>query len=105
MLMPVNVRVPTPVFRNEPPAPPPNPPSFSAPENVADRLLPPTARLFEPRLIVPAPSIEPAVMPALVSSDRSMLPAAPLMRRAAAATGCDGDVVASTEPPAGGATR
>src|SRR5262249_25268474 len=52
------------------------------PENVVDRLLPPTARFFEPRKIEPAPSIEPAVMPALVSGDRSMVPVAPLMRRA-----------------------
>ena len=45
-------------------------------------MLPPTARFFAPRLIVPAPSIEPAVMPAFVSKDRSMKPAAPLMKRA-----------------------
>src|SRR5262249_39330040 len=52
------------------------------PENVVDRLLPPTESFFEPRKIEPAPSIEPAVMPAVVRSDRSMVPAAPLMRRA-----------------------
>ena len=38
--------------------------------------------VFAPRKIEPAPSIEPAVMPALVRPDRSMVPAAPLMKRA-----------------------
>src|SRR5262249_59333420 len=79
---PVGVRVPVPVVVRAPPVPPPDPPSCRTPENVVDRLLPPTARLFDPRRIVPAPSIEPAVMPPLESNDRSMLPVAPLMRRA-----------------------
>src|ERR1700719_3215270 len=51
------------------------------PENVVDRLLPPTARLFAPRKMLPAPPIEPAVMED-ERFDKSMLPAAPLMKRA-----------------------
>ena len=36
-------------------------------------LLPPMVRVFEPRVIGPPPAIDPIVMPALVSPDRSMV--------------------------------
>ena len=63
MLTPDSVSVPVPALVSEPPVPPSLPPSWMTPENVVERLLPPTARFFEPRKTLPAPSIEPAVVP------------------------------------------
>src|SRR3954453_17302544 len=49
------------------------PPSWIIPENVVERLLPPTARLFAPRAITPPPSIDPAVVPPDVSGEMSRI--------------------------------
>src|SRR5262245_32573306 len=67
MLAPASVSVPVPTLVSEPLL-------CTRPEKVVDRLLPPTVRFFAPSKIVPAPSIEPAVVPAVASSEMSSTP-------------------------------
>jgi hypothetical protein len=81
-LFPAKVSVPVPVLVSEPPVPPLSPPSCRTPAKVVVRLLPPTARFKELNAIVPAPSIDPIVMPAFERKDISTVPAAAFMRRA-----------------------
>jgi hypothetical protein len=83
-LRPVSVSVPLPTLVSAPPVPPPPPalPSLMTPETVVLKLLLPTVSVFAPRKYLPAPSIEPAVMPAEVSADISKLPPALVMKRA-----------------------
>src|SRR5579864_8312639 len=80
--MPDSVSVPAPVLVSEPPVPPLRPPSLRTPENVVERSLPPTVRVFAPRKIVPAPSIEPAVVPPVESAEMSKKPVVLKMKRA-----------------------
>ena len=63
MLTPDRVSVPLPTLTSEPPVPPDAPPSAMTPLTSVEKLLPPTVSVFEPRKKVPAPSIEPAVIP------------------------------------------
>ena len=81
MFAPDSVSVPLPVLVSEPPVPPNPPPFWMTPEKVVERLLPPTARLFEPRKTLPAPSIEPAVAP-VVRPEMSRRPVPFRMNRA-----------------------
>ena len=81
--MPVSFSVPVPTLISEPSTPPNVPPSAITPENVVLRLLSPTVSALPPRKTVPAPSIEPAVMPPVVSPDISSVAVTPLrMKRA-----------------------
>ena len=50
MLSPASVIVPVPVLVNEPPVPPPEPPSAMIPVTLVERLLPPTVSSLAPRL-------------------------------------------------------
>src|ERR1700692_2549954 len=59
--MPDSVSTPVPTLVSAPPVPPLIPPSCMKPENAVERLLLPTVRLFEPRKMLPAPAIEPAL--------------------------------------------
>src|SRR5258708_1244800 len=67
---------PLPVLINEPPVP------RITPLTVVERLLLPTVSWFEPREKVPAPSIEPAVIPPLDREVMSNAPPAVVMKRA-----------------------
>src|SRR5260370_9435738 len=67
---------PLPVLINEPPVP------RITPLTSVERLLLPTVSWFEPREKVPAPSIEPAVIPPLDREVMSNAPPALVMRRA-----------------------
>ena len=68
--------MPLPTLMSEPPVPPDAPPSAMTPLTSVEKLLPPTVSDFEPRKKVPAPSIEPAVIPAVVKPDMSTTPPA-----------------------------
>src|SRR5258708_15973101 len=59
--VPDSVSVPVPTLTREPPTP-----SIS-PLTSVERLLEPTVSSFEPRLYVPSPAIEPAVIPGTIS--------------------------------------
>jgi hypothetical protein len=74
--------VPLPTLTSEPPVPPDAPPSVMRPLTSVEKLLRPTVSVLEPRKKVPAPSIEPAVMPAVVRPEMSTTPPALAMRRA-----------------------
>jgi hypothetical protein len=67
---------PVPVLINEPPVP------LITPLTVVERLLLPTVSWFGPREKVPAPSIEPAVIPPLDREDMSNAPPALVMKPA-----------------------
>src|SRR6516225_5751820 len=67
---------PLPVLINEPPVP------RITPLTSVERLLLPTVSWFEPREKVPAPSIEPAVIPPLDREVMSNAPPAVVMKRA-----------------------
>ena len=68
--------MPLPVLINEPPVP------RITPLTSVERLLLPTVSCFEPREKVPAPSIEPAVIPSLDREVISNAPPAVVMKRA-----------------------
>ena len=69
VLTPVRVSVPVPTLTSDPPVPPFRPPSAMTPLTVVERLLAPTLSCLVPRRTAPAPSIEPAVVPAMASGD------------------------------------
>src|SRR5215470_17963672 len=74
--MPDSVMTPVPILTREPPVP------RIRPLTSVERLLLPTVSRFEPREKVPAPSIEPAVIPPLDREDMSNAPPARVMKRA-----------------------
>ena len=86
MFAPDKISVPLPTLIKEPPTPPLNPPSLMVPLTVVLRSLMPTMSALAPRLYVPAPSIEPAVIWSLpagpVVPEKSNTPPALAMRRA-----------------------
>ena len=73
--------MPVPVLTSEAPVPPELPPSTIEPATLARRLLEPTVSCLLPSRKVPAPSIEPAVMPLEVRPEMSTtLPALAISR-------------------------
>ena len=66
--------MPVPTLMSEPPVPPDAPPSAMTPLTSVDKPLPPTVSRLEPRKKVPAPAIEPAVIPVVVKPDMSITP-------------------------------
>ena len=76
VLLPESVSRPVPVFPKLAPTPPETPPSEITPVNSVLKLLEPTLSPFPPRKIFPAPSIEPSVVPPLVSALMSSEPSA-----------------------------
>jgi len=75
-LVPESVNVPLPTLTREPAVP------RITPLTVVERLLLPTVSWFEPREKVPAPSIEPAVIPPDDREVMSNAPPALVMKRA-----------------------
>ncbi|MGY4595131.1 hypothetical protein ACVWXL_002877 [Bradyrhizobium sp. GM22.5] len=72
--MPDSVSMPVPVLTSAPPIP------SIVPATVVDWLLPPTVIVFVPKLNVPVPLIEPAVVPADVRVEKSTTPPAKVLR-------------------------
>ena len=62
LALPESVSVPAPTFTSEPPTP------SIIPLTSVERLLEPTVSSLEPRSYVPAPAIEPAVVPVMLGS-------------------------------------
>ena len=75
-MLPSSVSVPLPTLTSEPPVP------LIRPLTVVERSLLPTVSRFGPREKVPAPSIEPAVIPPLDREVMSNAPPARVMKRA-----------------------
>jgi hypothetical protein len=80
--MPESVSTPVPVLTSAAPVPPPAPPSAMTPVTLVDRPLPPMVSVLEPSRKLPAPSNEPAVVPADVRDEKSNTPPALAISRA-----------------------
>ena len=73
--------MPVPVFTSDPPVPPDTPPLDRA-ADLGRQVVAADSQRLDPEEVVAAPSIEPAVVPPLVSAEMSTAPPALVMNRA-----------------------